>query len=92
MQIQEVQSRQQASREEKIQGMDIVSTTLGSEGTNYDRTTAKLWKVTATGAVFFQHNMRFSGQQGPESLIIGAKDVPNADLGKKQEVFWSTGA
>ena len=34
----------------------------------------------------------FSGQQGLESLIIGAKDVPNADLGKKQEFFWSTGA
>ena len=48
-----------------------------------DRTTANLWNVTTTGAVFFRHNMRFSGQQGPESLIIGAKGVPNADLGKK---------
>ena len=32
---------------------------------------------------YFQHKIRFSGQQGPESLILGAKDVPNADSGQQ---------
>ena len=32
-----------------------------------------------------ERNNEFSGQQGPESFIIGAKDVPNANSGTKDE-------
>ena len=83
MQIQEVQSRCQASREVEDPRKGHSLNHFGFRGNQLRSNDCKIVEYYGHRGSIFQHNMRFSGQQGPESLIIGAKDVPNADLGKK---------